>query len=76
MTDLPKYVDIHEEGYGKGFLDLVPGSHHEPRLWLEPIDRATEEFVDKTAHVVGRENESTFLVDQVAPTQGVVPDVG
>jgi hypothetical protein len=40
----------------------VPGSRREPRLWLEPIDRATEEFVDKTAHVVGRENESTFLV--------------
>jgi len=62
--------------YCKGFLDLVPGSHREPRLWLEPIDRATEEFVDKTAHIVGRENESTFLVDQVTPTQGVVPDVG
>jgi hypothetical protein len=40
------------------------------------IDCATQKFMDKTAHIVGRENQSTFLVDQVAPTQGVVPDVG
>ena len=60
--------------YCKGFLDLVPGSHGEPWLWLEVIHCATQEFVDKAPHIVGRENESTFLVDEVAPTQGVVPE--
>jgi hypothetical protein len=62
--------------YRKGFLDFVPRSYREPRLWLEAIDCASKQFVDKTTHIVGRKNESTFFVDQIAPAQGVVPNVG
>jgi hypothetical protein len=40
------------------------------------IDCAAQEFMDKTAYIVGRENESAFLVHQVAPPEGVVPNIG
>jgi hypothetical protein len=62
--------------YRKSFLDFVPRSYCESRLWLEVIDCASKQFVHKTAHIVGRENDSTFFVDQIAPAQGVVPNVG
>jgi hypothetical protein len=49
--------------YRKRFVDLVRSSYREPRLRLEMIDCATQEFMDKTAHIVGRKNETSFLVD-------------
>jgi hypothetical protein len=76
IRDQRPTIDHMSGRYRKGFLDFVPSSYRESRLRLEVIDCASKQFVDKAAHIVWWENESTFFVDQIAPPQRVVPNVG
>ena len=60
----------------KCILNLVAGSHGKARLRLEVINCPAEQLVHKASHIVRRKHQTALLVDQVAPTQGVVPYVG
>ena len=75
IGDQGPVLDDVGRGDRQCLLDLVRSGDSEAGLWFELVDRPAQKFVDNTSQVIGWKNEATFLVDEVAPPQSIIPDV-
>jgi hypothetical protein len=70
----PGLLDHLRSGRDCLFL-LMIGCTGETRRRFELVDGSAQDLVHEAAHVIGRENETALLVDEVAPLECVVPDI-
>ena len=70
----PGLLDHMRRGRDRLFL-LMIGCAGETRCGFKLVDGAAQDLVHEAAHVIGRENETALLVDEVAPPESVVPDI-